>query len=103
MSIADEKSDKSEILSLKMSSADEKSKNLLSEMGGNGADTKSRDFCQKWVLLMKNARFSFLKLKWMSDECWSIVDWSYTSDGEWDSVDDVVVLDISDDNNGSFV
>ena len=31
----------------------------------------------------------------------SIVDWSYTSDGEWHSVDDDVdILDISDDNKG---
>ena len=32
---------------------------------------------------------------------WSIVDWNYTGDGEWCSVDDNIdILDISDDNNG---
>lgn len=50
---------------------------------------------------MKNVRFSFIKLKWINDECWSIVDWSYTSDGEWYSVgDEIDILYISDDNNG---
>ena len=33
----------------------------------------------------------------------SIVDWSCTIDGEWYSAGgNVVILDISDDNNGSF-
>ena len=36
----------------------------------------------------------------MSDECWSIVDWSHTDDDERYSTDNVVILDISDDNNG---
>lgn len=32
---------------------------------------------------------------------WVVIDWSYTSDGEWYSEgDDVEIVDISDDSNG---
>ena len=45
-------------------------------------------------------KMRFLFLKWTNDECWFVVDWSYPG-SEWYPVgDNVVILDISDGNNG---
>ena len=48
----------------KVSSADDKCENLLSEMGGNSADTKSRYFLSKMSDADKKCEYLFSK-KWV--------------------------------------